>query len=290
MTLAQFIMLVINVSMCLIVFALGLKATWREATHLFRHPALLGRAILSMNVVMFAVAVAMSMLFDLDPAIKIALVTLALSPVPPILPGKQRKAGGSASYTIGLLVAVAAASIVVVPLAVELLGRSTGIVMHMPLGKVLPVILISVLAPLLAGIGLRQAAPALAERIARPISIAASVLLAVAVLPVLLTETRAVWEFVGDGVLLCLVVFTLVGVAVGHALGGPEPDDRTVLALATGTRHPGVALAIASLNFPNEKAVMAVVFYHLIVGAIVSVPYVKWRIRAHAAAQTRATP
>ena len=52
----------------------------------------------------------------------------------------------------------------------------------------------------------------------------------------------------------------------------------------------GVAIAIANFNFPNEKAVLAVVFYHLVIGAIVSVPYVKWRIRMHAAAQTRATP
>ena len=289
MTLAHLVPLAIGASMFLVVFAMGLTATVQEATHLFRHPMLLFRAVLSMNVVMVALAVAISLLLKLDPVIKIALVTLALSPVPPILPLKQEKAGGSTSYTIGLLVGVAVVAIVLVPLSVKLLSLSTGVEMHMPFLKVLPVILLSIVAPLSAGIAVKLLAPALAGRILRPVSIFAVVLLVAACLPVLFTAWPTLWRLVGNGVVLCLALFTLIGVAVGHALGGPNADDRTVLALATGTRHPGVAIAIANVNFPNEKAVLAVVFYHLVIGAIVSVPYVKWRTRMHAAAQTRAT-
>jgi BASS family bile acid:Na+ symporter len=40
-----------------------------------------------------------------------------------------------------------------------------------------------------------------------------------------------------------------------------------------------MALTIASLNFPDQKAeFMAVVILHLIVGALVSIPYLRWRI------------
>jgi bile acid:Na+ symporter, BASS family len=76
---------------------------------------------------------------------------------------------------------------------------------------------------------------------------------------------------------LSLVLFSAVGLAIGHALGGPDPDDRTVLALATATRHPGIAIAIASLNFPDQPGVMALVVYHLVIGGIVSAPYTRWR-------------
>ena len=89
---------------------------------------------------------------------------------------------------------------------------------------------------------------------------------------------------IGHGVLVVLALFTLVGVAIGHFLGGPNPDDRTVLALATGIRHPGLAMAIASVNFPDQKvAVLAVVVCHVIVGLILSIPYLIWRKRSHAA-------
>ncbi|MDR6634839.1 BASS family bile acid:Na+ symporter [Phyllobacterium sp. 1468] len=282
MTLTQIIGFAINASMFLIVFALGLRATFDDVTHLFRRPSLFVRSILSMNICMLAVAVVLSLLFDLHPAIKIALVTLAISPVPPVLPGKQEKAGGSASYTIGLLVATALVSIVLVPLAINLLGSSFNIDMDEPASAIASVVLISIIVPLVAGVALRHFTPDLASRIERPTSRFATLLLIVAVLPVLFIASYAIWALVGNGVVIMLVLFTLIGVALGHFLGGPNPDDRTVLALATGTRHPGVALAIANLNFPDEKAVMAVVLYHLVIGAIVSIPYVRWRTRIHA--------
>jgi BASS family bile acid:Na+ symporter len=69
-----------------------------------------------------------------------------------------------------------------------------------------------------------------------------------------------------------------LGLAVGHLFGGPNPEDRTVLALSTATRHPGVALAIAGANAPGgNKTVLAAVLLYLIVNAIVSIPYVNWR-------------
>ncbi len=52
-----------------------------------------------------------------------------------------------------------------------------------------------------------------------------------------------------------------------HLLGGPDPDDRTALALATASRHPGVALLIPTGNFPNQKLVAPAMVLYLIVGA-----------------------
>jgi BASS family bile acid:Na+ symporter len=54
-------------------------------------------------------------------------------------------------------------------------------------------------------------------------------------------------------------------------------------------RHPGVALAIARLNFPEEPLVPAAVALFLLVNVIVTLPYGVWRRRVHAshAAATR---
>jgi hypothetical protein len=59
---------------------------------------------------------------------------------------------------------------------------------------------------------------------------------------------------------------------LGRQLGGPDPDHRTVLAMATSSRHPGIAMAIAQISFPNEKALAAVVLLFLLVNALVSIP------------------
>src|SRR5689334_18501547 len=108
--------------MGLIVLALALHATPDDIVYLLRRPSLLLRSVLSMNVLMTALATALVVMFDLHPAIEIAIVALALSPVPPILPPKQEKAGGSASYVIGLLFSAAILSVVVVPLGIDLVG------------------------------------------------------------------------------------------------------------------------------------------------------------------------
>jgi hypothetical protein len=63
-----------------------------------------------------------------------------------------------------------------------------------------------------------------------------------------------------------------------HETIGPDPGNRTVLALASGTRHPGIAMAIAGLNFPDEPGVAALIVYHLVIGALVSAPYIRWRV------------
>ena len=177
MNLEQFIMLAIKASIMLLVFGLGLHASPRDTTFLFRHPRLLVRSLLSMNVIMPLFAILIAKMFDLHSAVEIAFIALALAPVPPILPGKQEKAGGPASYAIGLLVAAALFAIVIVPAGVELMGTIFAQDLHMTASSVAVIVLLTVLAPLAAGLIVNRIAPAFAERIARPVSLFATVLL-----------------------------------------------------------------------------------------------------------------
>lgn len=277
MTLTHVITMLIDISIVLIVCGLGLKTEKGDAIYLLSRPSLLLRSLASMNVVMAFVAVAIAVLFTLPFSVKLALVALAISPVPPILPVKQQRAGGSQCYAVSLLLFASLTAVVLAPVAVGLtaafFGRDASIA---PLA-VAKIILISVIAPLLTGIFVRHRFPAAAQRLARPVSTIGTAVLIVAMLPVLSVATKEIWTIVGDGAVLALAAFAIVGLVVGHWLGGPEPENRTVLALATSTRHPGVALAIANLNFPDERTTFAIVLYHLAIGAIVSLPYVKWR-------------
>jgi bile acid:Na+ symporter, BASS family len=283
MSLTQLILLAVNLSLFLIVLALGLETAMSDALSLLRQPALLLRSILAMYIVMLALAIALGLLFSPPAPLKIALIALALSPVPPVLPSKQKKAGGTCAYAVGLLVAAALVAIVLMPVTMAILGSVVGRSLQMPINKVALIVVTSVIAPLVVGIVLRWLAPNVAQAAARPVATVATVLLVIAVLPVFVIAWPMVEGLVGNGLVILLAVFTLVGLAAGHLLGGPDPNNRTVLALATGARHPGVAIAIASVNFPDERSVLAVVLYHLIFAAIVSVPYVMWRTRSHAA-------
>ena len=284
MTFAELIPIALKLSIVLLVFALGLHATWGDAISVFRQSRLLVRSILAMAILMVAFVVAIASVFDLQPAIKIAILALAVSPVPPLLPNRQQIAGGSGSYAIGLMVAAALIAIVSMPFFVAVLGAYFHAETHLQFHQVAAIVAVSVIAPLAAGMFVRYVAPEFTQRVVKPVSMFANALLVVAALIVLFNLSGTIWGMIGNGVLVVLALFTLVGIAIGHFLGGPNPDDRTVLALATGIRHPGLAMVIASVNFPDQKvAVLAVVVCHVIVGLILSIPYLIWRKRSHAA-------
>jgi bile acid:Na+ symporter, BASS family len=279
MDLAALIPLIIKVSIFLTVLGFALHARIDDALYLFRHPSELFRSLMSMNVIMPLFAASLAASFGLHPAVKIALITLALSPVPPLLPKKELKAGGRASYAFGLLAAAALLAILIVPISVELMGKAFGRDVHIAPAAIAQLVFLTVLIPLTLGIGIRHLAPAIAERIAGPISLVAVILLIAGALPILFVAWPSIVNLVGDGTIVAIAAFSLIGLLTGHLLGGPDPDDRTVLALSTASRHPGVAMAIAAVNFPEQKLVLGAVLLYLLINTLVSTLYLTWRRR-----------
>ena len=282
MNLATLIPLAMKASIILLVFVLGLNVRPQDAAYLFRRPGKLMRSLLSMNVVMPLFAAGVVAAFELHPAVEIALIALAVSPIPPLLPRKSLKAGGEASYTFGLLVAAALLAIVFVPVAVDLLGIAFGRPARISPAAIAQLVLLTVIGPLAAGRVVRWVAPGFSERMAKPVSMGATILLFASVLPVLFTAWPAIVSLIGNGTVVAIAAFILVGLAAGHLLGGPDPDDRTVLAFCTAFRHPGVAIAIAGANFPGQKLVSAAVLLYLLVSAVVSFLILAWRRRQQA--------
>ena len=172
--------------MALMVFCVGLHARIADLAYLVERPSLLLRSLLAMNVIMPAIAVGIALAFDLNHPLEVALIALAVSPVPPILPGNQLKAGGRSSYVVGLLVTTALVSIVFVPTAAVLIGRVFGYEVHTAASAIAWIVVTSILAPLLAGVVVRRLAAGIAARIAGPLSHVATIVLVVAFLPVLL--------------------------------------------------------------------------------------------------------
>ena len=282
MTLQQLISLGIQASMALMVFCVGLHARPDDISYLLRRPGLLVRSLLAMNVVMPAVAVAIAFWLDVDHALKVALIALSVAPVPPILPGTQIKDGGRESYVVGLLVTAALVSIVFVPAVAALIGRLFGQEVHTAPSAIAWVVLTSLIAPLIAGVVLGRLAPKVAALLARPLALVATAVLVVAFLPVLLKIWPAIVASFGNFTFVTIVAFCAIGIGVGHVFGGPDKEDRTVLALATASRHPAVALAVVRNTDELLTPVLGIVLVALIVGAVLGAVYTKLSARASA--------
>jgi len=281
---AHLIQLMLAASILLLVAGLGMRVTFAEATSFFRHflqaPYSLARAIFAMNIVVPLIAASVTLAFGLYLPVKIAIEAASISPVPPILPGKQVKFGGSASYVFGLLVSVSLAAILVVPVSVELLGKLFHRDVHMSFVQMLGLMGKTILLPLGAGMVIRQLAPGLAARTAPWVARTGNILLIAALLPLIGASLPGMWELIGNGTVLAIVVVVGVSITAGHLIGGPSDHDRTALGIVAAMRHPGVALAIGKVNFPDEKLLPAAILLYTLVAAIATTLYGKVRLRA----------
>lgn len=268
----------IQISIFLTVVSLGMRASLSDIAGLFRRPRQLLKALLAIFVIMPVFAILAVKIFALHAVIAVVIVALSVSPVPPIFPKTAFKSGGEASFTFGLFAAVTLLSIVLIPIAFAVLdalfARDTKF-SEFFLAKTL---LIAAVIPMVVGIALHGLAPAFSERFADLIGKIGGITLLVSVLPILIAMLPTMWSLVGGFKILALTLFALVGAAAGYFLGGPDPKERTVLALATAARHPGIAIALASANVDEtlKKTVAAAVILYLIISTIVVAPFLKW--------------
>jgi bile acid:Na+ symporter, BASS family len=248
---------------------------------LFRTPKLLARTVLSMNIIMPIVAALWVSIFSLPLAVGVALVSLSVSPVPPAIQKSEITAGGRREYVVGLMVAMSLLAIVIVPLTVVIYNRIFGASATVTPLAVAKIMLKSVIAPLFVGLLIRQWIPA-AEKASGAILAVASILLIVGVVFLLYGMWPITRSYLGNGVGLMLAIVAAIGLGVGHFLGGPSEGDRTVLAISTASRHPAMALAIATSGPATANAVkeeLAAILLYVVIAAIISFPYKKWRAR-----------
>ena len=279
MDLKQLVVLALQVSVVCTVVGFGLRTTVHDLLYLVRRPGLLARSFLAMFVVMPVVAVLLAVFFDFRPTVERALIFLSVSPMPPLLPLKETKAGGDQGHALGLMAILALLAIAVIPLEILILQSLVGRPLELATAAVVRVILISTLAPLAVGIVVRSFMPGLADWIEKPLALMAKVLLALMVVVLLVAIAPAILAVIRDPtVVIAILVFLAVGLAVGHVLGGPKPNNSVVLALSTACRHPAIALSIAAANFPEERF-DAVILLYLVLGAIAAVPYLAWHRR-----------
>jgi BASS family bile acid:Na+ symporter len=270
----QLVVFVIQGSILLTVFGFGLQATRAEVFEVLRRPAPLLRSLAAMFIVMPILTLLMVRAVDFHPAVKIALVSLAISPVPPLLPNRELKAGGRFSYGIGLMATAAVLSIAFIPLAVRVLGLVIGQPIAMGSGAVARAVLGFIILPLGAGMLVKRWAPFVADALARPAAVLAILGLVAGAVAILAAMLPTALSLVGNGTIAGLVAFVVIGLVVGHVLGGRDRDERAVLALSTACRHPAIAMAIARANFPGEDLVPSAVLLYLLVNIVFALPYI----------------
>ena len=267
--------LIVQISLVLIVAAVGLRTRWRDLTYDIRQPRWLFRGVLAVNVVVPLTAIVMVLVLPIAPPVKAGIVLMAVSPMAPFVPARMLKAGARRGFAYGEYFALILLAILIVPATLELIGAFVPRDVALPVGTIAWFIFVSVLLPLGGGMLVAELLPGHAGLLSRIASRTGNLLLIPVVLIILFKLGGGLLGLLGDGTLLAIVVTTVAGLAAGHFLGGREPVNQIALSMAATTRHPGIAAIVANRHFDDQRVMLAVVLF-LVVGAVVSTIYLVW--------------
>jgi len=254
---------------------LGVAIVPGESRWVARRPALLARALFAVLVAVPALAWIIARLADLPREVEIGIMLMALSPGAPVTLRRSIAAGGHPAFAPALQIAVTALAVITMPLWIAAFDEYYGGSATIEPRHLAHQVLVAQLAPLALGMLLRRSAPGLAARIAARLHQLGGILLSMLVVLALIDFWPQV-SGAGLRAIAAIVALSILALAVGSLLGGPDPATRTATAIAAALRNPGLALLVATLNHAPAR-VNATVLAYVVVAALTVFIYVAWR-------------
>ena len=261
----RWISLLLAVTLIEMMFAVGLATPPADLLAAVKRWRWTLRAAMANYLLVPAAAIALLLAFHAKPMPAAGFLILAVCPGAPYGPPFTAIAKGNVAASVGWMVILAAASAIVAPLLLGVLlpWTSGDARLEIDAARLAGTLLITQLAPLCAGLGVRLWRPNLASKIA-PSAMATSKLLNLAAVgTILAVQFRMLLDirwiaFVG------MLVLLFASLAAGWLLGGPTREMRKTLAITTSLRNAGVGMVIASSSFPGTPALTAVLAYAIV--------------------------
>ncbi|HEY2024517.1 hypothetical protein [Paraburkholderia sp.] len=280
------LMVLLKVSIAVLIAGVGAGTSPSELTYLWRRPGLLLRSLTAMYLVVPAVAFGLVLIIPVEPGVKAAMLVLAVSAGAPLLP-RRLKNLNSQQYIFSLLITSSLVAIVAVPVWAAMLDAYFDATVELSLRTVVSDIAEAVLLPIMIGMAARAMFPSWSERLSDRVLMIAGVVLAASGVVLLVVHREHLVGLTLPGV-LALAALMIFALFIGHLFGGPEPDNRSALAIACATRHVGIALIVAT-EFVGAKTLVLVIAYFVTAFTVSSI-YLTWRRRSQQAGNARLHP
>jgi BASS family bile acid:Na+ symporter len=206
------------------------------------------------------------------------LLGFAVSPVLPPWAKKGTALGARGDYVIGLELLSTVVSLLVVPLTRTIAERLFGVATDFEPRAMVTVLLITVVLPIGLGIGIARCFPRTAPRLAAVADRLGRVVLLLGAVVLIAVNGPKMLAVIGEGTVLAILVVIVFGLLFGELLGGPDRGIRGALASATVSRHPAIALLLASGAFPQQQStVIGTVLIYLLASILLPILLMRWR-------------
>jgi len=247
--------------------AMGLGLTVAQILAPLRDTRLVVLSLLANFVLMPLGALALASVLRLDPPLGVGLLVLGLAAGAPFLPKLAQLAKGHLAFAVGAMVLLMVVTVGYLPLVLPLL---------LPGVSVDPVtiarsLFLLMLLPLALALAVRARFPVMAARSKSVLDRVSTLSLILLTLLIVVANVSNVLSIFGTRGILAGLLFIAIGFGTGWFLGGPDVENRRVLALGTAQRNIAAALVVAGQSFSDPKVVVMVVVV-AIVGLLVLMP------------------
>jgi predicted Na+-dependent transporter len=238
--------------------SLGLEVTWRRLRPLLRDKGLLCRALAANLILVPLLGLALARIFSMPLDFAIAFLLLAAAPGAPMSLRYTRNRDDDAPFAVALLFMLILAAICFTPLMAELIlpARTR---FNVPYDRVATIALLYMVFPGLIGIALQRWGEE-AVMVRRVTFLSARVFFLAWVILVTAEQSRAVRQL-GFPTLAAMVLLIIGSMIIGWFLGGPQRENRRILATATSMRNVALCAVIAIESFPGTKVDIAIVAF-----------------------------
>lgn len=248
-------------------FDMGLRLAASEITRNLKQIRFVSWTMLWGFVILPALALLLTRLFPLSPDHATGLVLLGLAPCAPFLPPMVERAKGDLGLAAVALVITSVTIVVYMPIVVPVLAAG----LNASPGVIAKPLVLFLLAPLAAGLAIRQFYPRLAQTL-YPIVKTMTGLDTILMLALcVIIYGRGFLSLVGSSVIGAeLVFFTAATLAPAFFSVGTTRNEAVVLSLAMTTRNLGAALAPLFIISPAPRAAIITVILGVIMQAAFS--------------------
>jgi BASS family bile acid:Na+ symporter len=275
---ASLLKLVLLLGVVLMVAGIGARVKLDEPLLLLRRPTLTLRAVLAMYLLFPAFVLLLVGLLQLRQGVGAVLLGFAVSPVLPPWAKKGTALGARGDYVVGLELLSTAVSLLVVPLMIAIGERLFGVSTSLEPKAMVGVLLATVVLPLTLGIGVARFFPLTAPKLAAVADRVGSVVLLIGAVVLLGVHGPTMLAVIGEGTVLAILVVIVFGLLLGQLLGGPDRGIRDALSSATVSRHPAIALLLATGAFPQQQTtVIGTVLIYLLASILLPIFLMRWR-------------
>jgi BASS family bile acid:Na+ symporter len=258
-------------SVILLMLGVGLRTAFADIALVARQPRPLLLGLLA-NFLVVPLFIYLGLCFlPLPPDVKIGIMLMAAAPVAPMAPPFVGMAKGDLPYSVGLMGAAGLLSIPLTPLILALsLPTSEGGVSVDAL-QIVKTLLMVQLIPICAGMTLRHARPAWADRLLKNVPKLGQIGLLIGV-GLLLAKQAGQILAIGLFPYVVLAVLVVASLLIGHwTLVGGAAEKQRALAVSTAIRNIPLAFLIANASFPGTVVAPVTLVFSVLtmVGSVV---------------------